>query len=85
MIILNAYWVYHNVDLYLNYKSGMILYVMLLPNWLLGLGVFAGLLGIGLGITLMIGKIGIKKALISQLLIILIYTAVDYLTMSIGW
>ena len=72
IILVNAYWMFSNIRLYLRYKNPDLLVNIMTPNWALALNIIFTMIGIGIGIAVISKKWNIRKGILNALALIII-------------
>jgi len=63
------YWFWHNLELAYLYRYSSVLFVIMLPDWLLTLNIIFSLIGIFFGIKITRKQLEIRKGILMNLLI----------------
>lgn len=63
------YWLWHNLELAYLYRYSSVLFVIMLPDWLLTLNIIFSLIGIFFGIKIARKQLEIKKGILMNFLI----------------
>jgi len=79
MLIINFLWTAEFIYLFYGYHFTGKLWLYMYPDWVLILNLIIGLIGIFLSVYLIISKIGIKKALIIDIPILIIGLLISYI------
>src|SRR5690554_7379955 len=63
LIVINMYWFWHNLELAYLYRYSSVLFVIMLPDWLLTLNIIFSLIGIFFGIKITRKQLEIRKGI----------------------
>ena len=69
LIVINMYWFWHNLELAYLYRYSSVLFLIMLPDWLLTLNIIFSLIGIFFGIKITRKQLEIRKGILINLLI----------------
>lgn len=73
------YWFWHNLELAYLYRYSSVLFVIMLPDWLLTLNIIFSLIGIFFGIKIARKQLEIRKGILMNLLIWLLGGILNFL------
>lgn len=74
ILVVNLYWIVHNMRLYWNYSDASILYIFRQPDWVIFMHIAWGCVGLWLGVRVIKNKIGPLKGILFQLSIVMLWT-----------
>lgn len=69
LIVINIYWLWHNLQLTYLYYYSSVLFLTMLSDWLLTLNIVFSLIGILVAIKVLRKKIDLKKGTVINLLL----------------
>ena len=81
--LINLYWIWYSLRLLYLYHYSNILFLIMIPDWLLILNSILGLVGIFIGLSIIRQKIMIKKGILIDLLIFLTGISLQIIITSI--
>ena len=82
MVLANGYWAWKTVRLFYLYKTGLVLYVYMTPDWLLTLTFGIHLLGGYWGLNVLFDRLPWSKGLLYDLGLLLFLLLANYTTGS---
>ncbi len=78
ILLINLCWIYFWAELFYEYHFTNILFLIMLPNWLLVLEMIIGILGILVGMQLICNKLKMKYAIPMAVVLWLIGIGVEF-------
>ncbi|GAB5526233.1 MAG: hypothetical protein Roseis2KO_41050 [Roseivirga sp.] len=77
IMAVNLYWIVHNIRLYWLYHYTSVLFVYMLPDWVLFTNVAWGCIGLFAGLQVIRGRLKPLSGILFQLGIVIIWTLAD--------
>jgi hypothetical protein len=84
LILLSSYWIYRNIKIIIDYEVSSVLYVFMIPGWVLIFESIIGLAGIVIGLSVYSGKWTIIRGYLTTVILWLAGQILEYLVISIG-